>query len=84
MRLKFNKSVILKQEMEVNIMYNGRMTKKEKLIDELRNIVIDRYVAEGKQVTPDDVNNIYYSLFGVYERDGYDKAKEYALSAKLR
>ena len=28
--------------------------------------------------------NIYYSLFGVYERDGYDKAKEYALSAKLR
>ena len=84
MRLKFNKSVILKQEMEIDIMYNGRMTKKEKLIDELRNIVIDRYVAEGKQLTPDDANNIYYSLSGVYERDGYDKAKEYALSAKLR
>lgn len=64
-------------------MYNGRMTKKEKLIDGLRNIVIDRYVAEGKQLTPDDANNIWYLLLGVYERDGYDKVKEYALSAKL-
>lgn len=65
-------------------MYNGRMTKKEKLIDGLRNIVIDRYIAEGKPLTPEGANNIWYSLYGVYERDGYDKAKEYALSAKLR
>ena len=58
-------------------MYNGRMTKKEKIIDGLRNIVIDRYIAEGKVLTSDDGNNIWYSLLGVYERDGYDKAKEY-------
>lgn len=64
-------------------MYNGRMTNKEKLIDELRNIVLDRYSFEGKNLTPDDANNIWYSLLGVYEREGYDKAKEYALSAKL-
>lgn len=64
-------------------MYNGRMTKKEKLIDGLRNIVIDRYIAEGKPLTPEDANNIWYSLYGVYERYGYDKAKEYALSEKL-
>lgn len=64
-------------------MYNGRMTKKEKLIDGLRNIVIDRYVAEGKQLTPDDANKIWFSLLGVYEKDGYDKAKEYAMTAKM-
>ena len=64
-------------------MYNGRMTKKEKIIDGLRNIVIDRYIAEGKVLTPDDGKNIWYSLLGVYERDGYDKAKEYALTANL-
>ena len=68
---------------EVDYMYNGRMTKKEKLIDGLRNIVIDRYITEGKILTPDDGNNIWYSLLGVYERDGYDKAKEYAMTAKL-
>ena len=68
---------------EVDYMYNGRMTKKEKLIDGLRNIVIDRYITEGKILTPDDGNNIWYSLLGVYERNGYDKAKEYALTANL-
>ena len=36
-------------------MYNGRMTKKEKIIDGLRNIVIDRYMSEGKVLTPDDI-----------------------------
>lgn len=64
-------------------MYNGRMTKKEKIIDGLRNIVIDRYTKEGKSLTPDDGNSIWFSLLGVYDRDGYEKAKEYALSAKL-
>ena len=65
-------------------MYNGRMTKKEKMIDGLRNIVINRYESIGKKMTPDDANNIWYSLLGVYDRDGYDKAKEYALQAKLQ
>lgn len=60
------------------------MTKKEKIIDSLRNIVIDRYEMIGEKLTPDDVNNIWWSLMGVYDRDGYDKAKEYALSCKLR
>lgn len=59
------------------------MTKKEMLIDGLRNVVIERYSANGKQLTPDDANKIWYALLGVYERDGYYKAKEYALSAKL-
>lgn len=60
------------------------MTRKEKLIDELRNIVIERYEAIGKQLTPDDANNIWYSLFSVYEKDGYEKAKEYAMTSKLQ
>lgn len=64
-------------------MYNGRMTKKEKLLDGLRNIVIDRYEMLGKQVTPDDGNNIWYALLGVYDREGYEKAKEYAETAQL-
>ena len=64
-------------------MYNGKITKKEKIINELRNIVIDTYIAEWKVLTPDDGNNIWYSLLGVYERNGYDKAKEYALTANL-
>lgn len=64
-------------------MYNGRMTKKEKIIDGLRNIVINRYERIGKQLTPNDANNIWYALLGVYERDGYDKVKEYALLSKL-
>ena len=65
-------------------MYNGRMTKKEKIIDGLRNIVIDRYESIGKSITIDEANNIWYSLLGVYDREGYDKAKEYALSSKLQ
>ena len=65
-------------------MYNGRMTKKEKTIDGLRNIVIDRYEMIGKSLTPSDANNIWYSLLGVYDREGYDKAKEYAISSKLQ
>jgi len=65
-------------------MYNGRMTKREKAIDGLRNIVVDRYEAVGKRLTPDDANNIWYALEGVYDREGYDKAKEYATSAKLQ
>lgn len=60
------------------------MTRKEKLIDELRNIVIERYEAIGKQLTPDDANNIWYSLLGVYDKDGYEKAKEYAMTSKLQ
>lgn len=75
--------LVFYMERKVDIMYNGRMTKKEKIIDGLRNIVIDRYMSEGKVLTPDDGNNIWYSLLGVYERDGYDKAKEYALTANL-
>ena len=65
-------------------MYNGRMTKKEKTIDSLRNIVIDRYETIGKKLTPDDANNIWYALEGIFNRDGYESAKEYALSAKLQ
>ena len=65
-------------------MYNGRMTKKEKIIDSLRNIVINRYERIGKSLTPQDANNIWYSLLGVYDREGYEKAKEYALSCKLQ
>jgi len=65
-------------------MYNGRMTKKEKVIDSLRNIVIDRYEMIGKSLTPQDANNIWYSLLGIYDRDGYNKAKECALSSKLQ
>ena len=64
-------------------MYNGRMTKKEKIIDELRNIVIDRYETTGKKLTPDDANNIWYSLLEVYEKDDYKVAREYALTVKL-
>lgn len=64
-------------------MYNGRMSKKEKLIDGLRNIVIERYTAKGRQLTPNDANNIWFSLLGVFERDGYDAAKEYAMTAKI-
>lgn len=64
-------------------MYNSRMTKKEKLIDGLRNIVIDRYEAVGKKLTPDDANNIWYSLLGEYDRNGYESAYEYARTAKL-
>lgn len=65
-------------------MYNGRMTKKEKIIDDLRNIVIDRYITIGKSLTPQDANNIWYSLLGIYDKEGYDKAKEYALLSKLQ
>lgn len=64
-------------------MYNGRISKKEKLIDGLRNIVINRYENEGKKLTSNDANNIWFSLLGVYDRDGYDKAKEYALTANI-
>lgn len=65
-------------------MYNGRMTKKEKIIDGLRNIVIDRYEKIGRSLTPSDANNIWYSLLGVYDREGFNKAEEYALSCKLQ
>lgn len=61
----------------------GRMTRQEKAINELMNIVIDRYKSIGKNLAPNDVNNIWFSLLGVYEREGYDKAKEYAVSSKL-
>ena len=56
------------------------MTKKEKIIDGLRNIAIDNNIAMGKQFTPDNANDIWYSLISVYDKHGYDKAKEYAAS----
>lgn len=65
-------------------MHCKRITSKEKLIDSLRDIVIKRYEEIGKQLTPDDENNVWYSLLGVYERDGYEKAKGYAISSKLQ
>ena len=57
---------VFHMERKVDVMYNGRMTKKEKIIDGLRNIVIDRYMSEGKVLTPDDGNNIWYSLLDLY------------------
>ena len=60
------------------------MTKKEKMIDALRNIVIDRYAAIGKPVTPEFANSIYYDLLGEYERNGYLSAKYRAVNNKLQ
>jgi hypothetical protein len=50
----------------------------------LRNIVIERYESIGKSLTPQDANNIWFSLLGVYDRDGYEEAKEYALTCDLQ
>ena len=61
-------------------------TKREKEIDMLRNIVLNRYEKEkpNKELTPDLANQIYWDLAGVYDRDGYDVAKERALTTELQ
>lgn len=60
-------------------------SKREKEIDALRNIVLDRYEKERpeKKLTPDLANQIYWDLLGVYDREGFDAAKERAETAKL-
>ena len=59
-----------------------RQEKKE-LIDGLRDIVLERYKAEGIQVTTGMSENIWYALLGEYDRNGYKAAQEYARTAKL-
>lgn len=58
------------------------MTKKEKIIDSLRNVVIDRYELIGKKMTVDEANTIWYSILDAYSKGGYPKAQEYVLDYK--
>lgn len=60
-------------------------SKRDKEIDALRNIVLDRYEKERpeKKPTPDLANQIYWDLGGVYDREGFEAAKKRAESVKL-
>ena len=60
-------------------------SKFEKKMDMLRNIVLDRYEKERpeRKPTPDLANQIYWDLLEVYERDGFDAAKEEAETGRL-
>ena len=60
------------------------MTKKEKIIDNLRNIVIDRAIAQGITLTPNDANTIWYALLGEYDLNGYESAVKVAQSKPIR
>ena len=60
------------------------MTKKEKILNALTNIVKDRYAAIGKPVTPEFADSIYFDLLGEYERNGYLSAKYRAVNDKLQ
>ena len=60
------------------------MTKKEKYIDYLRNIILCRYEIEGKTLTPDMANSIWYDLLGTYEREGTEAAELRAKTANLQ
>lgn len=60
------------------------MTMKERMIDGFKNVVIARYERAGKNLSPNDADNIWYALLGVFERDGYERMREYALFCKLQ
>ena len=79
--------LVLELQITITIMsFRGcaDMTKKEKLIDELRDIVLDRYESIGVVLTPHLANTIWYDLLGEYDRNGYDSAKARALNGKLQ
>ena len=60
-------------------------SKREKRIDMLRNIVLDRYEKERpeKKSTPDLANQIYWDMQDIYDREGFEAAKEKASTMKL-
>lgn len=59
------------------------LSRTQKKISGLRDTVLERYERAGKTISPDLANAIYYDLFGVYDRHGWDEAVKRAETAEL-
>lgn len=59
---------------------------KRDIADELQIIAVKRYKSEHPEVEllPCDIEKIWYSIYGILQHEGEEKAREYALNAKLK
>ena len=55
----------------------------DKEVNQLVKIVVKRYETIGIKLSPADIDNIYYTLLGIADRNGIDKARKEAENAKL-
>lgn len=56
---------------------------REREIESLQSIVLDRYEKAGVEISLRNREQIWYSLAGEYDRNGYEAAKNYAENARL-
>ncbi len=59
------------------------MNNLEQLVKQLVETVLRRYRKIGIKLSPAEVENVYYSLLGTAERNGFDAARKEAENARL-
>lgn len=63
--------------------YKMAFSSKQKKLSRLRDMVLDRYQREGKAISPDLANAIYYDLLGTCDRYGWAETVKRAETAEL-